>query len=193
MADRDELVSEMPAQDRYEHATAEDAARSLADRYERRKPTLDALPPRIFPAVSGGSDVPPPPRPPTTGLPDPDYRHGLMVPIEYVMAEGSDIDGRAMVHHVLYRNGHRARAAGLTVVRDAATTDTPWGAPSSVPSEIRGGGEDLVRPASSPAPPERHVTASIAALTDDVFYGLGTLAAVLWLATAALLAVLMLA
>lgn len=173
MADRDELLSEMPAQDRYEHATAEDAARSLADRYERRKPTLDALPPRIFPAVSGGSDVPPPPRPPTTGLPDPDYRGGAMVPIEYAMAEGTDIDGRAMVHHVLYRNGYRARAAGLAVVRNAAS-----------------------EPTEPPAEPTRDDTGplpAIAALTDDVFYGLGTLAAVLWLATAALLVVLMLA
>lgn len=111
MNGRDELVSEMPAPDRHEHATAEDAARSLADRYERRKPTLDSLPPRIFPAVSGGSDSPPPRRPVATGLPDPDYRGGAMVPIEYVLAEGSDASGREMVRYVVRRNGHRWAAA----------------------------------------------------------------------------------
>lgn len=136
MADRDELVSEMPAQDRYEHATAEDAARSLADRYERRKPTLDDLPPRILPVVSGGGDVPPPPRPPATGLPDPDYRGGAMVPIEYVMAEGSDASGREMVHSVVRRNGHRWEAALQAIPAESSadySNSYSWVTESGIP------------------------------------------------------------
>ncbi len=113
MTDRDELLSEQPAPDRHEHASVEAAAAWLAAQYDRptrwrwQSPHGMSAP---LPAVTsgrGGDSPPPPPRPVATGMPDPDYRGGAMVPIEYVMAEGSDASGREIVQYVMRRNGHR--------------------------------------------------------------------------------------
>lgn len=81
----------------------------------------------LLPVSSGrGSGMPPgPPRPVAIGLPDPDYRGGAMQPIEYVLAEGSDLSGRALVLHVIERTRTRY---------DAHMAGTPLPPPSPPPA-----------------------------------------------------------
>ena len=142
MADRDELLSEMPAvahdiQRVAGHLAADDYSRPRRPREFRPGPILgghgESVP---APAVSGGSDVPPPPRPVATGLPDPDYRGGAMVPIEYVLAEGSDASGREMVHSVVRRNGHRWEAALQAIPAESSadySNSYSWVTESGIP------------------------------------------------------------
>lgn len=179
MTERDELLAETTVR----ASQIERAARLAAEDYSGpRRPRAIPAGPILgghgesvpLPSVSGGSGQPPAVRPVAAGLPDPDYRGGAMVPIEYVLAEGSELSGRAMVHHVLYRAGHRAREAGLEVVRDTAP-DHPE--PPEPPE-----------PADEPTPDDTALLPAVAALTDDVAYGLGSLAVVLWIGAALLLA-----
>lgn len=105
----DRLLGEQPTR----RPTLAEVRAGLADEYSRpRRPRIHdghGMSVPLPAAASGrGSDMPPgPPRPAATGLPDPDYRGGAMQPIEYVLAEGSDLDGREMVHHVLRRTRTR--------------------------------------------------------------------------------------
>ena len=66
-------------------------------------------------------------------MPDPDYRGGAMVPIEYVLAEGGSASGREIVHHAIRRNGYRWRAAQAEV--DSPPVRRHTTAPAIVPTE----------------------------------------------------------
>lgn len=117
----DYVISERPSRPTYQ-----DIVRGLADEYSQpRKPRLGGghgeSVPLPLPSVSGGSGDPPLPPPPTAVNPEPEYDGGLMVPVEYVLAEGGIANGAAITHHAIQRDPDGARAVGL-IARPVVTT-----------------------------------------------------------------------
>jgi len=126
----DILISEAPVRSRSLPVPPADVTRWMADEYSRpsqermRGGHGESLPlPLPLPAVTGGSGeppIPPPPRP-TAVNPDPRHSGGLMVPAEYVLAEGGIANGKALTHHVIQRDAQAARAIGLLADSPPAT------------------------------------------------------------------------
>ena len=136
MMERDYIISVQPARDTapidprpagyaYEHPTPHDAMQWMADYASRPSAYYlggghgESVP---LPSVSGGAGDPPLPPPPTAVNPEPEYDGGLMVPVEYVLAEGGIADGAAITHHAIQRDPDGARAVGL-IARPVVTTD----------------------------------------------------------------------
>lgn len=135
--ERDYIISVQPARDvapidprpagyAYEHPTPHDAMQWMADYASR--PSAYYLGgghgesvPLPLPSVSGGAGDPPLPPPPTAVNPEPEYDGGLMVPVEYVLAEGGIADGAAITRHAIQRDPDGARAVGL-IARPVVTT-----------------------------------------------------------------------
>jgi len=139
MMERDYIISVQPTRDTapvdprpagyaYEHPTPHDAMQWMADYASR--PSAYYLGgghgesvPLPLPSVSGGSGDPPLPPPPTAVNPEPEYDGGLMVPVEYVLAEGGIANGAAITHHAIQRDPDGARAVGLVAPPVVTTAD----------------------------------------------------------------------
>lgn len=126
----DILIAEAPSRDRSLPVPPADVTRWMADEYSRSSAERlygghgESLP-LPLPAVSGASGQPPipPSRPPTAVNPDPRHKGGLMVPAEYVLAEGGIANGKALTHHAILRNPEAAHAIGLLADSRPATLD----------------------------------------------------------------------
>lgn len=167
MTERDELLASLPAR---VIAIERAAARLAADDYAGpRRPRAIPAGPILgghgesvpLPSVSGGSGEPP-----------------AEIPIAVTDPEGWT--PRAWVHRVVARYPAEAAAIGL-----GHPIESP-GEPSYAGSVIHGVWESSPEDSGD----DSASTPDAITMTDDVAYGLGSLAVLLWLATAALLVVL---